>query len=146
MAAVIIWKKDLDRLSRTLLKETFDFLHDEYILSNFEEMKLTQEIFLNSICLEHIETLFKSKFITEEKREELFKQYNNLENGKLYHYHDKDLVKKVMEEEKIDTDGIYKTLIKLRLDYEIYEDLYFKIKAFLDISRVFDFGYKYLED
>ena len=144
MAAVIIWKKDLDRLSRTLLKETFDFLHDEYILSNFEEMKLTQEIFLNSICLEHIETLFKSKFITEEKREELFKQYNNLENGKLYH--DKDLVKKVMEEEKIDTDGIYKTLIKLRLDYEIYEDLYFKIKAFLDISRVFDFGYKYLED
>ena len=51
-----------------------------------------------------------------------------------------------MEEEKIDTDGIYKTLIKLRLDYEIYEDLYFKIKAFLDISRVFDFGYKYLED
>ena len=39
MTAVIIWKKDLDRLSRTLLKETFDFLHDEYILSNFEEMK-----------------------------------------------------------------------------------------------------------
>ena len=144
MAAVIIRKKDLDRLGRTLLKETFDFLHDEYILTEFEEMKLTQEIFLNSICLEHIETLFKSNIITEEKREELFKQYNNLENGKLYH--DKDLVKKVMEEEKIDTDGIYKTLIKLRLDYEIYEDLYFKIKAYLDISRVFDFGYKYLED
>ena len=144
MAAVIIRKKDLDRLSRTLLKETFDFLHDEYILTEFEEMKLTQEIFLNSICLEHIETLFKSNIITEEKREELFKQYNNLENGKLYN--DKDLVKKVMEEEKIDTDGIYKTLIKLRLDYEIYEDLYFKIQAFLDISRVFDFGYTYLED
>ena len=103
MAAVIIRKKDLDRLSRKLLKETFDFLHDEYILTEFEQMKLTQEIFLNSICLEHIETLFKSNIITEEKREELFKQYNNLENGKLYH--DKDLVKKVMEEEKIDTDG-----------------------------------------
>ena len=146
MAAVIIRKKNLDRLGRTLLKETFDFLHDEYILSKFEEMKLTQEIFLNSICLEHIETLFKSKFITEEKRGELFKPffYSKLENGKLYH--DKDLVKKVMEDEKIDTEGIYKTLIKLRLDMEIDEDLYYKTKAFLDIFRVFDVGYMYLDD
>ena len=145
MAAVIIRKKDLDRLGRELLKETYDFLHNEYILSNFEEMKLTQEIFLNSICLEHIETLFRSKLIEEEKRKELFKPFfhSEIKNGKLYY--DKDMVKKVMEEEKIDTDGIYKTLIKLRLDYEIYEDLYFKIKAFLDISRLINYGYKYLD-
>ena len=39
MAAVIITQKDVNRLAKELLKEIFDFLHDEYILSTFEEMK-----------------------------------------------------------------------------------------------------------
>ena len=32
------------------------------------------------------------------------------------------------------------------LDSEVNEDLYFKNKAFLDIYRVFENGYSYLED
>ena len=100
MAAVIIRQKDLKRLGRTLLKEMFDFLHDEYILTEFKEMKLTQEVFLNSLCLEHINTLYRSMMITEEKREELFKPffYAKIENGKLYH--GKNMLKKAMEDEK----------------------------------------------
>ena len=39
MAAVIIRKKDVEKLGRKLIKEVYDFLHDEYILSTFEEMK-----------------------------------------------------------------------------------------------------------
>ena len=42
MAAVIIRKKDVERLGRKLMKEVYKFLHDEYILS-FEEMKLEKE-------------------------------------------------------------------------------------------------------
>ena len=39
MAAVIIRKKDVERLGKELVKEVYEFLHDEYILSTFEEMK-----------------------------------------------------------------------------------------------------------
>ena len=48
--------------------------------------------------------------------------------------------------EEVDTEGIYKTVYDLKLDMEINEDLYYKTKAFLDIFRVFEIGYSYLED
>ena len=51
-----------------------------------------------------------------------------------------------MRDDGIDTEGIYHTLISLNLNKEIDEDLYFKTKAFLDIFRVFETGYSYLED
>ena len=40
MAAVKIEKKDVEKLGKDLLKEVFDFFHDEYIMKNFLEMKL----------------------------------------------------------------------------------------------------------
>ena len=50
-----------------------------------------------------------------------------------------------MKDDGIDTEGIYHTLNKLKLDMEIDEDLYYKTKAFLDIFRVFESAYTYLE-
>ena len=67
MAAVIIRQKDVDRLAKELLKEIFDFLHDEYILSNFEEMKIAQEVFLRNLVFNHFKTLHRQQKITEEK-------------------------------------------------------------------------------
>ena len=156
MAAVIIRQKDLKRLARTLLKEMFEFLHDEYILSEFKEMKEVQKEFLENLALNHINTLHRQYKITEEKREELVKPFiddllkidensSNLEKNIKVEY-DSKLVKSAMEDEGIDTEGIYQTLNKLKLDMEIDEDLYFKTKAFLDIFRVFESGYTYLED
>ena len=69
MAAVIIRQKDVKRLASTLLKEMFDFLHDECILTECKGMKLTQELFLNNLCLNHIETLHRQYKITKEQRE-----------------------------------------------------------------------------
>ena len=43
MAAVIIRKKDVERLGKELIKEVFDFLNNEYILNNFSEMKLQKK-------------------------------------------------------------------------------------------------------
>ena len=51
-----------------------------------------------------------------------------------------------MEEDGIDTEGIYRTLVKLNICMEIDKDLFFKTKVFLDIFRVFDTGYTYLQD
>ena len=156
MAAVIIRQKDLKRLARTLLKEMFEFLHDEYILSEFKEMKEVQKEFLENLALNHINTLHRQYKITKEKRKELVKPFiddllkidensSNLEKNIKFEY-DSKLVKSAMEDEGIDTEGIYQTLNKLKLDMEIDEDLYFKTKAFLDIFRVFESGYTYLED
>ena len=46
MEAVIIRKKDVDRLSKDVLNDTFEFLHNEYILTNFEEIKDLKENFI----------------------------------------------------------------------------------------------------
>ena len=145
MAAVIIRQKDLKRLARTLLEERFSFLHDEYILTEFKEMKEVQEEFLSSICVNHINTLHKQYKITKEKREELIKPF--LYNGEsIKVLYNSKLVEDAMKDKGIGTEEIYFTLNRLYLDMEIDEDLYYKTKAFLDIFRVFESGYTYLED
>ena len=156
MAAVIIRQKDVKRLGEELLSEMFNFLHDEYILTEFKEMKEVQKEFLENLALNHINTLHRQYKITKEKREVLVKPFldkllkidensSNLEKNIKVEYESK-LVKSAMEDGGTDTEGIYQTLNNLKLDIEIDEDLYFKTKAFLDIFRVFESGYTYLEN
>ena len=76
MAAVIIKQKDVERLGKELLNEMFEFLHDEYILTNFEEIKEVKKEFLNKLILNHINTLHRKFEITNEKREELINLFN----------------------------------------------------------------------
>ena len=156
MAAVIIRQKDLKRLGKKLLNEIFDFLHNEYILTEFKQMKKVQEKFLEKLAFNHINTLRRQYKITEEKREELAKPFLDTlfktdENSSDLEKSARDLfisnlVKKAMKNDGVDTEGIYLTLISLNLDMEIDEGLYYKTKAFLDIFRVFETAYSYLED
>ena len=141
MAAVIIKQKDVKRLGKELLNEMFDFLHDEYILTEFKKMKEVKKEFLNNLILNHINTLHKKFEITEEKRKELFE----LITGEKSFPEEMELKVNSMKDDGIDTEGIYHTLNKLKLDMEIDEDLYYKTKAFLDIFRVFESAYIYLE-
>ena len=148
MEEVVIRKKDVDRLAKELLKEIFDFFNDEYIINNFEEMKIEQPKFLNNLVFNHIDTLLRQSKITEEQRKELVKPllYKVIDD-KLISRDDEyfsKLVKDAMKDNGIDTERIYQTLIDLNLDVEIDGDLYFKKKSFLDIFRVFDTGYTYL--
>ena len=46
---VTIRKSDVERLGKDLMKEIDNFLHDEYIITNFPEMKLDQEKFDKSL-------------------------------------------------------------------------------------------------
>ena len=129
MAAVIIRKKDVDRLGKELLSEMFNFLHDEYILTEFEEMKEVQKEFLENLVLNHIDSLHRQNQFLEKKDTNYSK-----------------LVIDAMKNDGIDTEGIYLTVKNLKLDMEIDEDLYFKTKAFIDIFKVFESAYTYLED
>ena len=147
MAAVIIRQKDVKRLGKEVLNKMFDFLHDEYILTNFKEMKEVQEVFLEKLAFNHINTLNRQYKITGEKREVLAKPFlDTLFNIDKKVEYDPNLVKSAMKDDGIDTEGIYHSLISLNLNMEIDEDLYYKTKSFLDIFRVFETAYSYLED
>ena len=161
MDEVVIKKKDVDRLAKELLKEIFDFLHDEYILNSFTEMKIEQKKFLNNLVSNHISTLKRQSKITEEQRTELVKPlFNKFIDYKLRSSRDEEyfsklvkdeeyfskLVKDAMKDDGIDTEGIYLTLNDLNFYDDIECNLYFKKESFLDIFRVFDIGYTYLKD
>ena len=132
MAALIIRKKDVERLGKKLLKEVYDFLHDTDILNRFENIEIEQVKFLKNLVCNHIHTLKRQLYITEEKRDELLKNI------------DLNLVKDAMGKNGVDTEGIYHTLLSLKFDMDLDEDLYFETKAFLDIFRVYDINHIYL--
>ena len=149
MDEVVIKKKDIDRLAKVLLKEVFDFFHDEYIINNFKEIMTQKPKFLTNLVSNHIGTLLRQSKITEEQRKELVKPLlNKIIDGKFIsrdeEYFSK-VLKDAMKDDGIDTEGIYHTINNLFLDImEIDGDLYFKKESFLDIFRVFDNGYTYL--
>ena len=140
MAAVIIRKKDLESLGRKLMKEVYKFLHDEYILS-FEEMKLEKE------KLEKDLVVFKFKsfnYTTVQKGNSWSITYEDFDKSK----HEEELknIEDKIENESLDINLIFKVLNRLELDMEIDEDLFFKTNAFINIFKVFDSDYSYLED
>ena len=137
MDEVVIKKKDVDRLAKELLKEIFDFLHDEFILNKFEKMKIVQLKFLNNLVFNHV--------IYANKKGELSKQFlESFCNKKEFEYTSK-LVDEAMKDDGIDTIGIYQTIKNIQLDMEADEDLYYKKIAFIQIYNVVDGDYKYLE-
>ena len=141
MAAVIIRKKDVERLGKELVKEIFEFLHDEYILSNFEEMKAVQKKFLRNLVLYKFSYFNVTKIKKENSLEIKYEDFNE---NKF-----EDELKCVKDEIKngtLNTFVIFKSLNDLDLDTEIDEDLYFKKCAFLNIFKVIDSDYTYLED
>ena len=140
MAAVIIRKKDLESLGRKLMKEVYKFLHDEYILS-FEEMKLEKEKLKKNLVVFN----FKSfNFTTVQKGNSWSIKYEDFDKSK----HEEELkkIEDKIENESLDINLIFKVLNSLNLDMEIDEDLFFKTKAFINIFKVFDSDYSYLED
>ena len=136
MDEVVIRKKDLDRLARTLLKEIFEFIQDEYSL---RELK---KDFLNKVVLNHViysNQKDKKYELSNSILESIFNKEDEFE-GFL------KPVKDAMKDDGIDTEGIYLVISEFKLDMETHEDLYYKKEAFLDIFRLFETGYTYLED
>ena len=118
MAAVIIRRKDIVRLGKELIKEMYYLLHDEYILSKLEEIKKVQKKFLENLSVNHITLLSKEG----------------------------ELKLCIMKDNGNDIQGIYNTLKSLNFSMKINEDLFFKKMAFMDIYRVFEVSYAYLEN
>ena len=141
MAAVIIRKKDVERLGKELIKEVFDFLNNEYILNNFSEMKLQKKKLEKDLVFKE----FNHYNNTVKQKGNSWKiKYEDYDENKF-----EDDLKCVTDKVKngsINTSVIFQTLNNLDLDMEIDEDLFFKTKAFLNIFKVIDSDYTYLED
>ena len=68
--SVTIRKSNVERLGKELLKEVDNFLHDEYIITTFPEMKLDQEKFENSM------NKYKSKSLDLQEMYDIFVNIN----------------------------------------------------------------------
>ena len=101
-----------------------------------EKKKFLRELVLNK---------FRSVNYTTKQRENTWSiKYEEFDESKF----DDELkcAKDEIKNESLDTNLIFKTLNSLNLDMEIDEDLYFKTLAFINIFKVFDSNYSYLED
>ena len=141
MAAVILRQKDVERLGKELLKEVYEFLHDEYILNNFSEMKLEKQKLIEKLIFEE----FRSINFTIQQKENSWKIcYDDFDESK---YEDEiKCLKDKVDNKSFNTSVIFNTLNNLKLDMEIEENLFYKVEGFLNIFKVFDGDYSYLED
>ena len=129
MESLVIRIKDVDRLGKKLLKDVYDFFQDDDVLSFFH-MKEEKRKFLNYFLFERIGSEFDIQQELDESKYE-----KELES-----------VKKDIEEETFDIEQISWILNDLNFDMELDEDLYFKVKAFLNLYSVFDSDYLYLDE
>lgn len=140
MESVVIKNKKVDRFGRKVFKDVYDFFHDDYILTEFEEMKVEQENLLKSLVTHLIEDnqsleyeyedlRLISKIINEDKFEE-----------------EVESIKEQVEKGILSLENIFFILDDLNLDFEINEDLFFEKEAFLHLYHVLNSDYTYLED
>ena len=130
---LVIKKKDIVKMGKDLIKEVYEFLHNDYLKETFpEEINKTTKTFNNYLV----------------KR--VFSNYNNSIKSDIYgestYEEDLETVIKHIKEGILDIKVIFETLNILDLDIEIEENLYFKNRAFLNLYSVFDSDYTYLED
>ena len=141
MAAVIIRKKDVERLGHTLLKEVYEFLHDDYILKEFIEMKEEQKTFLRNLIV----IKFRNVNYTVKHQEDSWRiTYEKFDESK--YEEEIKILKDEIKNGSLDIEVVFDVLKRVELDDEIAGDLFFKKEAFLDLYKVIDSDYSYLED
>ena len=97
---VTIRKSDVEKLGKDLMKEVDNFLHDEYIINNFPEIKLVQKIFDRSV------NKLKDKFESE-----------GLDIEEIYH-----ILTRIKLDDEIDGDLYFKKEAYLRLFQVLFVD------------------------
>ena len=141
MAAVIIRKKNLEQLGKKVIKEVYKFLHDEYILNNFAEMNLEKQRLEKYLVIYNFQNY---NFTIKQESNSWSIDYGDFD--KTQHEDELKKIEDKIENESLDITVIFKVLNKIKLCNEINEDLYEKTKSFLNIYKVFEVEYSYLED
>ena len=144
MADLVIRKKDIENLGRKTMKEVYEFLNDDYILTTFEEMKLEKERLKKNLVNKYL-CMYNNidSFRYSEKEYENYTK--DLNDKSKYDSILKKMLSKI-EDESLDIKIIYEVLDSLNLEFEIDEDLFDKKKAFIYIYSVYYFYDYYLKE
>ena len=143
MADLVIRKKDIENFGRKIMKEVYEFLNDDYILT-FEEMKVEKNKLEKYLVNFYLRMIYEIDVFKFEK--DKYDNYNKeLEDKIKYDNYLKELVAKI-EDESLDIKLIFDVLDRIKLEFEIDEDLYDKKKAFIYIYSVYEFYDTYLKE
>ena len=131
MASFIIRKKDLDKIGKKLMKEVYQHVRDDYMLT-FDEVKSERDYFDKNL----VSKFLKFHEEKEKKYQDLY--FSNKRYGEIVKMSHEELLKKIEDKiETLDLEIIYNVLKDLKLNPEIDEDLYYSKKAFISIYDVY---------
>ena len=150
MSCLIIFKKDLKKSSKKLMKHFYDVVHDDYfleednVIEKNEIFKKQRKYYDENIIKEFLE-FYKHKRLTSE----IYKNLVKMET--------KDLLKKIeteIEDETRDYKIVYNFLSKMddklkidkSLEFEIDEDLFCLKKTFFKAFELYHYDYYNLEN
>ena len=151
MSSCIIQKEDLKKLGKKLMKKFYNHVHEDYLLKEFDEVKLKRKYYDENLTKE-----FLSFYENQEKNiESLY--FDNKRYKDLVEMKTEDLLKKIetkIKDETLNYEIIFNFLdrmdIKLEInkgnDFEIDEDLFCMKKAFIHLYSVYHFDHYYLKD
>ena len=151
MSACIIQKKDLEKLGKKLMKEFYNHVYDDYLLEEFEEVKLKRKYYDENLTKEFL------SFYENQEKNIVSLYFDNKRYKDLVEMKTEDLLKKIetkIKDETLNYEIIFNFLdqmdIKLEIskgnDFEIDEDLFCMKKAFIHMYSVYHFDHHYLED
>ena len=151
MSACIIQKKDLDQLGKKLMKEFYYHVHDDYLLKEFDEVKLKRKYYDENLTKEFL------SFYKNQEKNIVSLYFDNKRYEDLVKMSPKDLLKKIetkIKDETLNYEIIFNFLDqmdkKLEIskgnDFEIDEDLFCLKKAFIHMYSVYHYDHHYLED
>ena len=144
MADLVIREKDIVNLGRKTMKEVYKFLHDDYFLTTFEEMKVEQKKLKEYLVNLYLKMIYKIDVNHHDK--EIFDKYiKEIEDESKHDNYLKEIVAKI-EDESLDIKLLYEVLERVKLDFEIHEDLFVKKKAFIYFYSIYYFYDYYLKE
>ena len=152
MACCVIFKKDLEKLGKELMKEFYFQIHSDYLLGEFEELKLKRKYYDENITKEFLSFCKEKEKIT--KIQNLY--FSNKKLKDLVEMENEDLLKEIenlIEKETLNYEVIFNFLdqmdkkleINKNVDFVIDEDLFCMKKAFIHLYLVYHFDHDYLE-
>ena len=142
MAAVIIRKKDVEKLGKDLIKEVYELLHDDYFKKTFpDDIIKATKTFNKKLVFRKFKHYHSTVKQSGNSWEFSYKKYDESKFEE-----DLKRITNKIKDRSLDIEIIFHTLNNFYLDMEIEEDLYFKKKAFLNLFNVIDSDYIYLEN
>ena len=152
MSSVIIFEKDLENLGKKLMKEFYYHIHEEYMLKEFDEVKLKRKYYDENFTKEFLsfhkykERIddIKDLYFGDKKYEDLVEMESEILLSKL-----EDKIKDETLDVKIIFNFLNQMDRKLKINkgdyFELDESLFCMKKAFINMFNLYHYDHSYLK-